>query len=703
MNRIVQYCIIALCALAASKSFGQRSCVFLGEEKKVMQEENDRPKGIFRHNHTPSILQTPIIPNAAPDFPNIDVDSNYLGDQDEPSIAINPTDPNNIIIGSNDYLNDSSLTSYSSRDGGITWKSKRMPANWTFAANATDPAIAFNSSGEAFYSYGRWANDPFNFPRNDIVCNSSSDSGKSWHLPVRVIYNNDSTAFDRAQVLADKYYLAIDNTPSSAFRGRIYVSWVEFDETVSDRVRCSYSSDNGQHWSVPVYITSSGHYESPIPVVAPDGSLYIAYEDLDTAKRHILLAYSGDGGVSFIVPGNVISSYSELGPYYPAGDIHGHPIIKGGLRVNSFPTIAVDYSEAHHGRIYLAWTGMGNDNRNHIYLTLSDDIGNHWTTPKPIENDPWPIATDKFFPWIAVDDSTGDVGIACYDSREDTTNVLTDLYMFFSGDGGQSFTPERISGESSDIRANSSLDTSGDHGPKFFFGDYIGVAVHNKIWYPAWTDSRVGYDQEIFTSIVRPYAPSAPRNFAAVENGMSHFPDLSWDYSGLTTFGMPLVTGNNFIFRLKRLDGVFSIDLPSTARSFTDSQAVINKNHTYMLQVITSDNDTSSIVTAFFTPASSVFPAKTMSSLHAELSENPVRIGSSPEIKLFVDEPATITINIYSIIGKKQETLALNKFISAGENDFEFSPKQSGCYFYEIIAHTSQGDQRSYGKFVVMP
>jgi hypothetical protein len=182
---------------------------------------------------------------------------------------------------------------------------------------------------------------------------------------------------------------------------------------------------------------------------------------------------------------------------------------------------------------------------------------------------------------------------------------------------------------------------------------------------------------------------------------------VSCKYSGLTTFGTPLVNGSGagktFFFRLKRLDGSLQIDLPSATRSFTDSQAVIHTSHTYTLQVITSDNDTSTTVTAVFTPASSVSPVKTLNSLHAELSANPVRIGSSSEIKIFAETSATVTINIYSIIGNTHESLAGNKFVSAGENDFEFSPTQAGCYFYEIIARTFDGEQRSYGKFIVIP
>src|SRR5205823_10101628 len=115
--------------------------------------------------HHPATLE-------APSFPNIDIDNYYLADQNEPTIAINPTNPNNIIVGANDYRNPSEdMFCWVSFDGGKTWKTKDLPSNWTFASYPTDPAIAFNISGKAFYSYGRAKNDAAtsgNFPINDI-------------------------------------------------------------------------------------------------------------------------------------------------------------------------------------------------------------------------------------------------------------------------------------------------------------------------------------------------------------------------------------------------------------------------------------------------------------------------------------------------------------------------------------------------------
>jgi hypothetical protein len=583
--------VFTISAFIAQNGIAQQSCVFLPDSA-LSVPKYDRPKAAIHKVKRNPVPQALSILDSPPDFPNIDVTRYYLADQDEPSIAINPANPDNIIIGTNDYHEpNTDMYHYQSFDGGHTWSYGPIDPNWPFAAYPTDPSIAFNTSGEAFYSYGRAMHNG-GIPPNDVVVNRSTNGGKDWDTTVRVIYNT----FDQftAKAFADKYYLAIDNVNGSPFKDRIYVTWVQYDTLHTNRVELSYSSDKGKHWSAPAFVSGIGKQQSPIPAIGSLGQVYVAYEDLD--HHEIRLATSDDGGKTF--PSNKsIAGYTDLGPLYPPGDPGAHPSIKGFLRVNSFPSIALDHSQIHHGRIYITWTAMGADMRHHIYLTSSDNIGNTWSIPKPIENDPSAIATDKFFPWIAVDDISGDVGIACYDSREDTSNVLTDLYMFFSKDGGQSFSSRRISGKSFDVRNNSSIGTS----PPYFFGDYISLAADHNVWRPAWTDSREGIDhdadQEIFTSIVLPRAPSAPYPFIVREDSLTHFPDLSWEHSGLTTFGESL---GDYIFRLKRSDGNLQIDLPKSARTFNDIQAQKDAEYDYTLQVITSANDTSSSSTVHF-------------------------------------------------------------------------------------------------------
>lgn len=682
MKYKASYIVLVLLGLITSQSFAQRSCVFLPEGE-ISGGEYDRPKAKLHPVRILSVPKTQSIPSAAPDFPNINVSSYLLKDQDEATIAINPTDPNNIIIGANDYRSYTALLHHESFDGGLTWNSGEFASTWIFAATPTDPAVAFNASGNAFYSYGRIAASGKPLPINDIVCAHSSNGGKTWSLPVRVIL--DSTDIDAAKTFADKYFIAADKLPSSPFRDRVYISWIEYTVLHQGKVRLSSSSDSGVTWSLPTDLTGLGNYQSPIPAVGIGGVVYIVYTDIDTTKHEILFAVSSDGGKTFS-PAKKISNYKDLGPLLPFKDPFAHPTIKGGLRVNSFPSIAVDNSPTHNGRIYVTWAAMGTDLRHHIFLTSSDDGGNNWSTPKAIENDPSPIKTDKFFPWIAVDDVNGDVGIACYDSRSDPENILTDLYMLLSNDGGQNFTPQRISGVSSDVKVSSS-----GFGPEYFFGDYIGLAGHNKIWHPAWTDSRVGYDQDVYTSIVRPYAPSAPRNFAAIEDSSTHFPDLSWEHSPIATFGASL---GEYVFRLKRLDGKLQVDLPKITRSYVDSLALKNTNFTYSLQVITTGGDTSATVTVPFSPRTTKEPLPpVITSAKAENGGLTVHF-IVPDKNVGGTAIQNLHVIHFLVNGIENDSYVLTDSERGMQFDKFFSVPSDGYYMIQLAASTrrSEGD-----------
>ena len=678
MKYRASYIILVLFALIASSGFAQRSCVFLPESENTWGEY-DRPEAKLHPVRILSVPKSQSIPSAAPDFPNINVSLYLLRDQDEPTIAINPIDPNNMILGANDYRSYSSLLHHESFDGGLTWNSDEFASTWIFAATPTDPAIAFNASGNAFYSYGRIAASGKPLPQNDIVCAHSSNGGKAWSLPVRVIF--DSTNIDAATTFADKYFIAADKLSSSPFRDRVYISWIEYTPLHQGKVRLSSSSDTGVTWTQPIDLTGLGNYQSPIPAVGIGGVVYVVYTDIDTTKHEILFAVSSDGSKTFS-PGKKISNYKDLGPLLPLKDPSAHPTIKGGLRVNSFPSIAVDHSTTHNGRIYVTWAAMGNDLRHHIFLSISDDGGNNWSISKAVENDPSPLKTDKFFPWIAVDDVNGDVGIACYDSRSDPENILTDLYMLLSNDGGQSFIPERISGVSSDVKVSSS-----GFGPEYFFGDYIGLAGHNKIWHPAWTDSRVGYDQDVYTSIVRPYSPSAPRNFAATEDSSSHFPDLSWEHSSVTTFGAQL---GEYVFRLKRLDGGLQIDLPKITRSFIDSSALKNTNYTYSLQVVTTDGDTSASVSTKFSPRANKEPMPpVITSAKAEFSGMTVNF-TIPDKNVGATTIQHLNMIHFLVNGIVTESVAISDAERGAQRNKFFQFFTDGYYNIQLAASTKQ-------------
>jgi hypothetical protein len=573
--------IICIGVLFSEAAFAQLSPVFLQPQYSPTGKAR-RPNPRITPLGKKRVQKPQTVGTSHSDFPNINVSQWFFADQNETSIAVNPTYGKNIVIGANDYRSLNTLWYYASTDGGLTWKSEALPTDQALYY-ATDPSVAFGPDGVAFYGNGRIASGGEPYPINDVVCYKSTAMGQMWSAPARVVF--DSTGAAGANKLADKYYLAVAPTAPGPLAPKVYVAWVEYENERS-RIVAARSSDGGATWSAAVQISPLGKFQAPIPTVAVGGEVYVAFIDLDTTKREILFAKSTDGGATFGTP-KKIANYNNLGPMYPTGAPNPHPIIKGHLRVNSFPSIAVDHSFKHFNRIYTTWAGKGVDGRHHIYLSKSDDFGSTWSEALPIETDKSAINTDKFFPWIAVDPTTGNVGICFYDSRQDpAANQLTDLYLGISEDGGESFSVQPISDVSFNPSVTSSTDSllgSGD--TLAFFGDYNGLAAHSGMWYPAWTDSREGYDQDVYIGIVNPRLPESVKDLEVNEEASTHFPVLSWEHSGLTTFGAPL---GSYVFHIKRSDSA-SIDLPSTYRSFRDSSVMASTAYTYEVTAVASE------------------------------------------------------------------------------------------------------------------
>ncbi len=448
-----------------------------------------------------SILGSPDTTNTSL-FPNIDVTNDPLDDQNEPSLSVNPIDPLAIAIGEVDDRNYDVLWHCATTNGGRTWNNDSLPQGYFDGGsvafdNATDPGVVFDQSGTLFFS-----NVFFQYPspNNEEACYKSTDNGQSWQAPVYV--GGDTTGLVSE---ADRDYITVDRDSSSPYFGRVYIAWVTISFPTSIIVE-SHSTDHGASWSLPVTVSSTPVsqdtilFQGPIPACGPSGELYIAFEDRDSLSKRILVARSIDGGVSF-APQVEVSSYRELGPVVP-DNFDGHPEIKGGVETNSFPSIAVDRSNLHKGRIYVTWCGRDADSNAHVYLSISDDAAQTWTTPDSIEEDTSAIRTDKFLPWIAVDQSSGDVGVTFYDSRNDPdSNILVDDYLTLSTDGGQTFTAHRISNVSSDPRVCRD-EVTVDTVNLLFFGDYICLNAIDSVWYPTWTDTRSGSDQDVYMSIV---------------------------------------------------------------------------------------------------------------------------------------------------------------------------------------------------------
>jgi PKD repeat protein len=395
--------------------------------------------------------------------------------QNEPSIDVNPSNPNHIVASSNDYrlrinpppAGDVRAGYYVSFDRGNTWPGdgvidiSSIPN--TFAAG--DPAIAIHDMNNVYFGYIAFNRDTDN--AGGVAVSKSTDGGLTWQPPVVVSWNSNS-------IFNDKDYIAVDAT-GSLYDGNVYVTWTRFYDTP---IVFSRSTDGGASFSAPLVISDPGSSnQGSIPVVGPNGVLYVAWYNYD--QDSIRINKSTNGGASFGTPNLV--AYIDSIPYNLPG---------AGFRDNSFPTMAVDQN---NGYVYVAWSNYTIYNDADILFTRSTDGGTTWSAPLRVNDDPVDNDAHQFFPWIDVAPN-GKVYIGWFDSRLDPTPLfeplLYDEYVAVSTDNGLTFSPnQRIS----EVTADSSVGFSPP-----FIGDYSGLAATNDFVFPAWVDTRRG-QEDIFT------------------------------------------------------------------------------------------------------------------------------------------------------------------------------------------------------------
>ena len=95
-------------------------------------------------------------PTGSPAFAGSNVNvSNECGPQSETYVAINPSNPSQLAGGSNEIYRDP-MRAYASSDGGKTWQSTDVPLPPPIGNGirfGSDPSLAFDTRGNAFYSY----------------------------------------------------------------------------------------------------------------------------------------------------------------------------------------------------------------------------------------------------------------------------------------------------------------------------------------------------------------------------------------------------------------------------------------------------------------------------------------------------------------------------------------------------------------------
>ncbi|MCX6150012.1 MAG: hypothetical protein NTX22_05765 [Ignavibacteriales bacterium] len=130
--------------------------------------------------------------------------------QSEVSISISPINSNKLAAGAN---TDPGQGFYYSTDGSNTWSGNDHLL--TTSVSATDPSLAFDRKGNAFFNYIDVVGS-----NGRLYLSKSTNGGINWNASVRVD-NND-------QKSVDKNYMAIDVNSNSTYKNNLYFVWTEF-------------------------------------------------------------------------------------------------------------------------------------------------------------------------------------------------------------------------------------------------------------------------------------------------------------------------------------------------------------------------------------------------------------------------------------------------------------------------------------------
>jgi len=404
-------------------------------------------------------------------FRNITLDEQGEGNPYvcEPSIAINPRNPQNIVAAS--VLDNIYVTV----NGGSDWKKIKVESPFGVYG---DPAVIADPKGKFYFfhlsdpTHGAGGYDSEKLDR--IVVQESTDGGLTWSAGESIGFNHPKDQ--------DKEWPAVD------MKGNLYVTWTQFDKYGDTDPNCHSTilfskSRSGKKWTTPVEISQipgnciddDNTAEGAVPGASFDGKIYVAWAN----QEKIYFDRSYDGGDMWLRNDLVIADQ-------PGGwDLK----IPGHDRSNGMPVLMVNNSKTNvRGHIYIVWADQRNgENDTDIWFMRSANGGDNWSRPQRINGDK--PGKHQYLPWMAVDQETGYIYIVYYD-RRNYDDLQTDVYLAYSIDGGSVFREVKIS-ETPFVPTDT-----------VFFGDYTNIAAHKGIIAPVWARMDNG-KTSVVTSIIR--------------------------------------------------------------------------------------------------------------------------------------------------------------------------------------------------------
>jgi hypothetical protein len=466
----------------------------------------------------------PICANTTSTDPNVNTDCEGNAPHNETSIAVNPTNPNNMIGSANDYqlklspggtVNETAFSrAHVTFDGGQTWTTYPIP--YRGYVSTGDPAVAFDAEGNAYLSTLGfvWSQGGPLGTNPDILVSTSTDGGKIWSKATAVAHG--SGAWNSVGVFNDKPYLTAWGD------GNAIITWTVFNDGLggsygNSPIYDSVTHDGGKTWSAPTEISGSASFcigafggnacdqdQGSTPVVAADGSIYVSFlstrETTNYSDYYLVVKVDPNTGERVAGPFKVADVVDGLNDY-PV-NIDGRQTYQDSqFRTWSLGNIAADPTDASH--LAVVWSDMRNTTHpvnsdpysavtnSDIIVSQSFDGGQTWSSPTALA-----APGDQFMPWSAYD-SGGKLRIGYFDRSYDPANHAYGYTL------ATETAPDPLSFATTQVTTQLSDPTQGDRWfsgrtpnpafphPTTFLGDYSGIATGTGGAASLWTDMRL--------------------------------------------------------------------------------------------------------------------------------------------------------------------------------------------------------------------